>query len=87
MGLNSANELYIKTAAQDDSLGGANPPSLLINSSGTIFLNGATSAQQSGFLYEFSTVGITQYNRDAANLSPLGPNYWLDPTTGNERWE
>ena len=87
IGLNSTNQLYIKTQAEDDSLGGANPPAILIDTNGDVYINGSTSSQNSGFLFEFDTQGITQYNRKTANLGVIGPNYWTDPTTGNERWD
>lgn len=90
MGTNSLNQLYIKTLAEDDSLAGSNPPALLIDTpSGNVYINGVqiSSSQSTGFLFEYNTQGITQYNRNTANLGVVGPNYWTDPATGNERFD
>ncbi len=88
MGVNAANQLFIKTEAEDDSLGGGNAPAILIDSLGNVYINGIqiSSSQSTGFLFEFDTSGITQYNRNTANLGPLFP-YWTDPATGNTRFD
>ena len=54
IGLNAASELYIKLDGQDDTLGGGNPPSILIDAAGTVHINGTAQPLDStyGFVYE-----------------------------------
>jgi hypothetical protein len=85
MGVNVNDQLFIKTELEDEVLGGANPPAILIDTNGDVYINGSTSSQTNGYLYVYDTTGITQYNRNTANIGPLGN--WTDPTTGNERWD
>ena len=64
-GTNTSNQLYIKTEAEGDELTDPNPPAILIDTNGDVYINGTqiSSSQSTGFLYEFDTQGITQYNR------------------------
>ena len=89
MGINPLNQLFIKTEAEGNELSDPNPPAILVDTNGDVYINGVqiSSSQSTGFLFEFDTQGITQYNRNTANLGVLGPNYWTDPTTGNVRFD
>ncbi len=89
MGINPLNQLFIKTEAEGNELTDPNPPAILVDTNGDVYINGVqiSSSQSTGFLFEFDTSGITQYNRNTANLGPLGPNYWTDPATGNDRFD
>jgi hypothetical protein len=90
MGVNVNDQLFIKTELEDEVLGVGNPPAILIDTNGDVYINGVqiSQSQSTGFLFEFDTQGITQYNRNTANLAvgPI-PNFWTDPTTGAERWD
>ncbi len=88
MGVNTNNQLFLKTEAEEEVLGGANPPALLIDgATGNVYINGSqiTQSQSTGFLFEFNTQGITQYNRDNASLGLLGQ--WQIPNTLDPRFD
>ena len=89
MGINPLNQLFIKTEAEGNELTDPNPPAILVDTNGDVYINGVqiSSSQSTGFLFEFDTSGITQYNRNTANLGVIGPNYWTDPATGAERFD
>ncbi len=89
MGINVNDQLYLKTNNEGDLLTDPNPPAILIDTNGDVYINAVqiSTSQSTGFLFEFDTSGITQYNRNTANLGPLGPNYWTDPASGLPRFD
>lgn len=79
IGINNLNQLYIKTETEDDTLAGPNPPAILVDTNGDVYIGGQTSSQQTGYLYVFNSDFVpAPAPRKTAMLDATGN--WKDPT-------
>ena len=51
MGVNVNDQLFIKTELEDEVLGGANPPAILIDTNGDVYINGQPQVMRDGIIY------------------------------------